>query len=126
ILAHPHLHAPAINGTFFSGGPVVPGALFPFVFITIMCGAVSGFHALISSGTTPKMITKESHARTIGYGAMLIEGLVGVVAIIAASTLDKGDYFAMNTDLAKVPAFHDKFVNIGAGVDHLNVYENYT
>src|SRR5204862_5023483 len=94
--------------------------------ITIMCGAISGFHALVSSGTTPKMIKREGDARTIGYGAMLIEGLVGVVAMIAAATLPVGDYYAMNTDLAKVPAFHDKFVQIGANVDHLSVYEALT
>jgi carbon starvation protein len=69
------------------------------------------------------MIARESHARTIGYGSMLIEGLVGVVAMIAASTLPMGDYFAMNTDLAKAPQFADKFAQIGADVDHLNVYE---
>jgi len=72
------------------------------------------------------MIKREKDARTIGYGAMLIEGLVGVVAMIAASTLPVGDYYAMNTDLAKVPAFHDKFVQIGADVDNLNVYETNT
>jgi carbon starvation protein len=91
-----------------------------------MCGAISGFHALVSSGTTPKMIKREGDARTIGYGAMLIEGLVGVVAMIAAAALPMGDYYAMNTDLARVPAFHDKFVQIGADIDHLNVYEERT
>ena len=69
-----------------------------------MCGAISGFHALVSSGTTPKMITRESHIRTIGYGAMLMEGLVGVVALIAAATLPQGNYYAINIDLDKVPA----------------------
>src|SRR5213596_1193177 len=130
MIANQKLEAPAINHVFASGGPVVgtgnpslPGKIFPFLFITIMCGAISGFHALVSSGTTPKMIARESHARTIGYGAMLIEGLVGVVAMIAAATLPIGDYYAMNTDLANVPAFHDRFVQIGANVDHLNVYE---
>jgi carbon starvation protein len=125
-VANPKLEAPAYNALFSSGGPVVAGKIFPFLFITIMCGAISGFHALVSSGTTPKMIKKESDARTIGYGAMLIEGLVGVVAMIAAATLPVGDYYAMNTDLARVPAFHDKFVQIGANVDHLNVYEDRT
>jgi len=126
LIANPTLEAPAINHAFLSGGPVVPGKIFPFLFITIMCGAISGFHALVSSGTTPKMIKRETDARTIGYASMLIEGLVGVVAMIAASTLPQGDYFAMNTDLAKVPQFHDKFVQIGADVDHLNVYEDRT
>src|SRR4029453_4220368 len=72
------------------------------------------------------MIKKETDARTIGYGAMLIEGLVGVTAMIAAATLPVGDYYAMNTDLAKVPAFHDRFTRIGADIDHLNVYEERT
>jgi carbon starvation protein len=126
MIANPKLEAPAINHTFLSGGPTVPGSIFPFLFITIMCGAISGFHALVSSGTTPKMIKTESHARQIGYGAMLIEGLVGVTAMIAAATLPVGDYYAMNTDLAKVPQFQDKFVQIGADIDHLNVYEDRT
>ncbi len=119
ILANPKLEAPAVNHLFLLGGPTVNGKIFPFLFITIMCGAISGFHALVSSGTTPKMIRKESEARMIGYGSMLIEGLVGVVAMIAAATLPVGDYYAMNTDLAKVPAFHDKFALIGANIDHL-------
>jgi carbon starvation protein len=79
-------------------GRVVPGSLFPFVFITIACGAISGFHALVSSGTTPKMVDKERDCRAIGYGAMLMEGLVGITALIAASCLSPPDYFAINTD----------------------------
>src|SRR5262249_6073888 len=84
IAVNPELRAPAIS-QFTGGGPIVPGKLFPFVFITIACGAISGFHGLIGSGTTPKMIDKETHARTIGYGAMLLEALVGIVALIAAA-----------------------------------------
>ena len=126
LVANPKFEAPAYNSIFAGGGPTVSGKIFPFLFITIMCGAISGFHALVSSGTTPKMIKRESDARTIGYGAMLIEGLVGVVAMIAASTLPVGDYYAMNTDLGAVPKFHDKFTQIGANVDHLNVYESRT
>jgi carbon starvation protein len=127
IIANPKLQAPAFNEVFaWTGGPTVKGKIFPFLFITIMCGAISGFHALVSSGTTPKMVKRETDARTIGYAAMLIEGLVGVVAMIAAATLPVGDYYAMNTDLARVPQFHDKFVQIGADVDHLNVYEDRT
>jgi carbon starvation protein len=83
LFANPKLEAPSFNHIFFASGPTVSGPIFPFLFITIMCGAISGFHALVSSGTTPKMIKKETDARTIGYGAMLIEGLVGVVAMIA-------------------------------------------
>ena len=78
------------DGVLEGGGPIVPGPLFPFVFITIACGAISGFHSLIGSGTTPKMIDKESDIRPIGYGAMLMEGLVGVIAMIAATVLYPG------------------------------------
>ncbi|HXL82023.1 MAG TPA: carbon starvation CstA family protein [Pyrinomonadaceae bacterium] len=97
ILVHPNLNMPALTPFTHGGGPVIPGRLYPFVFITIACGAISGFHALISSGTTPKMIAKESDARMIGYGSMLMEGVVGVVALIAATSLFPGDYFAINT-----------------------------
>jgi len=97
ILVHPNLNMPAFTPFTAGGGPVIPGKLYPFVFITIACGAISGFHALISSGTTPKMIAKETDTRMIGYGSMLMEGVVGVVALIAATSLFPGDYFAINT-----------------------------
>src|SRR5437764_14776707 len=97
ILVHPTLNMPALTPFVAGGGPVIPGKVYPFVFITIACGAISGFHALISSGTTPKMIMKESDARMIGYGGMLMEGVVGVIALIAATSLFPGDYFAINT-----------------------------
>ena len=97
ILVHPNLNMPAFTPFTAGGGPVIPGKLYPFVFITIACGAISGFHALISSGTTPKMIAKETDTRMIGYGSMLMEGVVGVVALIAAASLFPGDYFAINT-----------------------------
>jgi carbon starvation protein len=97
VLVHPNLNMPAFTPFVAGGGPVIPGKVYPFVFITIACGAISGFHALISSGTTPKMIAKESDTRMIGYGAMLMEGVVGVVALIAATSLFPGDYFAINT-----------------------------
>jgi carbon starvation protein len=126
LIANPKLEAPPVQGIFLHGGPTVNGNIFPFLFITIMCGAISGFHALVSSGTTPKMIKKETQARMIGYGAMLIEGLVGVCAMIAACTLPVGDYYGMNTDLGRVPAFQDQFVQIGADIDHLNMYEQRT
>src|SRR5438067_4843722 len=97
IIVAPHLNMPAVTPFVSGGGPVIPGKVYPFVFITIACGAISGFHALISSGTTPKMIMKETDARMIGYGSMLMEGVVGVVALIAATSLFPGDYFAINT-----------------------------
>jgi carbon starvation protein len=101
IVVAPKIYAPAVSQFANGGGPIIPGKLFPFVFITIACGAISGFHALISSGTTPKMIDKESDARMIGYGAMLCEGLVGCVALIAVCALHPGDYYAINVAPAK-------------------------
>src|SRR5262245_16559171 len=97
IVVNPNLNMPALTPFTAGGGPVIPGKLYPFVFITIACGAISGFHALVSSGTTPKMIAKETDTRMIGYGSMLMEGVVGVVALIAATSLFPGDYFAINT-----------------------------
>jgi carbon starvation protein len=94
----PDLRMPALTPFATLGeGPVFAGKLFPFAFITIACGAISGFHALVASGTTPKMVARESDARMIGYGGMLMESFVGVMAMIAACTLDPGVYFAMNT-----------------------------
>jgi carbon starvation protein len=100
VIVHPTLQAPAVSQFAGGGGPVIPGPLFPFVFITIACGAISGFHSLIASGTTPKMVDKESDIRPIGYGAMLFEGLVAVMALTAATALHPGDYFAINTSPA--------------------------
>jgi len=104
ILVHPNLQMPAFTQYVAGGGPIIPGKLFPFVFITIACGAISGFHALVSSGTTSKMLDKESDARTIGYGAMLVEGLVGVVALLATCSLFPADYFAINLSPEKFAA----------------------
>jgi carbon starvation protein len=106
IVAHPTLEAPAFSQYIGGGGPVIPGPLFPFVFITIACGAISGFHALIASGTTSKMVDKETDIRAVGYMGMLFEGLVGVMALIAASSLHPGDYFAINV-------LPEKFATLG-------------
>src|SRR6266545_424992 len=98
LIMLPPLKMPALTPFATLGeGPVFAGKLFPFAFITIACGAISGFHSLVASGTTPKMIARESDARIIGYGGMLMESFVGVMAMIAACTLDPGVYFAMNT-----------------------------
>ena len=83
-----------------AGGPVVSGPLFPFLFVTIACGALSGFHALISSGTTPKLVEKERQTRLIGYGGMLMESFVAIMALVAALSIDRGIYFAMNASAA--------------------------
>src|ERR687897_133377 len=96
LLVLPPLKMPAVTQFIDGSGPIFAGKLFPFAFITIACGAISGFHALVASGTTPKMVMRESDARLIGYGAMLTESLVGLMAMVAAATLDPGVYFAMN------------------------------
>ncbi len=92
----PNLRMPAISRFVDGSGLVIAGKVFPFCFITIACGAISGFHTLISSGTTPKMLTRESYARPVGYGAMCLESLVAIMALIAACTMDPGVYFGMN------------------------------
>ena len=97
MILNPRLELPAVSQYTGGGGPIFQGSLFPFLFITIACGAISGFHAIVASGTTSKMVDKESDMRPIGYGAMLVEGVVGIVALITASALHPGDYFAINT-----------------------------
>jgi carbon starvation protein len=120
LVANPKLEAPAVNEFFSSGGgPYFNGAIFPFVFICIMCGAISGFHSLVSSGTTPKMVALESHVRRLGYGGMLLEGLVGVVALLSAAALPQGDYWAINIDLSRSSEFAGTLEKMGAGADHL-------
>lgn len=96
ILVQPELRMPATTPFIHGGGPVVSGAVWPFVCIVIMCGALSGFHALIATGTTPRMINQESDIRPIGYGGMIIEGFVALCALIAACSLEPGDYFRIN------------------------------
>src|SRR5262245_7589501 len=106
LAANPRLEAPTISPHFAAGGgPYFDGPIFPYVFICIMCRAISGFHALVSSGTTPKMVDREGDVRMIGYGAMLMEGLVGVVALIAAAALPNAMYYDINIDLARRPEF---------------------
>ncbi|HTQ95313.1 MAG TPA: carbon starvation CstA family protein, partial [Candidatus Acidoferrum sp.] len=97
LFVRPHVLMPPLTRFIDGNGPVFAGKIFPFCFITIACGAISGFHSLISSGTTPKMIQRESHARFIGYGAMLLESFVGVMAMVAACAMTPGVYFAINS-----------------------------
>lgn len=113
-VANPPLRAPMLNEVFVNGGPTFPGQIFPFVFICIMCGAISGFHSLVSSGTTPKMVDKESHIRTIGYGSMLIEGLVGTVALIAAASLPSDLYYDINVAIDTAPRWQKDLNEVDA------------
>ena len=104
LWVRPDFHMPALTQFTQGGGPIIPGPMFPFAFITIACGAISGFHSLISSGTTPKMVSNELHIRPIGYGSMLMEGVVGIMALVAATSMYPGDYFAINVPVAAYEA----------------------
>ena len=114
FIVHPDIQFPAVTQFIHGGGPIIKGKLFPFLFVTIACGAISGFHALISSGTTPKMLWKETDARFIGYGAMMCEGLVAVLALIAACSMYPGDYFAINAAPAVFAKLGMNTVNLNA------------
>jgi carbon starvation protein len=109
----PTFKMPATTAFINGGGPIIPGKVFPFVFITIACGAISGFHALIGSGTTPKLIDKETHARPIGYGAMLCESIVGLMALIAASSMFPHDYFQINIPVEAFAKFDGMLRSMG-------------
>lgn len=134
LAAHPTLKMPAVTPFVAGDGPVVPGTVWPFVCIVIMCGALSGFHALVGSGTTPKMIDKESDIRSIAYGGMLLEGFVSIAALVAACSLEPGDYFKINVRQEKyaaavaaaktkygldLTASHFQELERGAGKEHL-------
>ncbi len=105
IVVAPDLKMPGLTAFVHGGGPIIPGKLYPYLFITIACGAISGFHALVSSGTTPKMLMRESHIRFIAVGSMLSEGMVSILALIAASSLFPMDYFIINIPVDKLQHF---------------------
>ena len=115
LVMRPELKMPALTRFIDGTGPIFAGKLFPFVFITIACGAISGFHSLVSSGTTPKLIRTEADVRLVGYGSMLLESLVAIMAMIAAALLDPGVYFAINSPLAALGGSPDAAVATLAG-----------
>jgi len=117
FVVHPDIRFPAFTQYIHGGGPIIKGPLFPFLFVTIACGAISGFHSLVASGTTPKMLNKETDARFIGYGSMVAESLVAVLSLIAACSLYPGDYFGIN-----VPP--DVFAHLGLHTTNLDLFSS--
>jgi carbon starvation protein len=113
IIVAPEIKMPSFTEFGKGGGPIIPGKLFPYLFITIACGAVSGFHSLVSSGTTPKMIMRESDIKTIAVGSMLVEGAVSIMALIAATSLLPLDYFTINVPVEKLQAILPKLHEMG-------------
>ncbi|HBM17233.1 MAG TPA: carbon starvation protein A [Lentisphaeria bacterium] len=117
IILHPEIKMPMITKFVNGGGPIIPGKVWPFLFITIACGALSGFHSIIASGTTCKLLATEKDLRLIGYGAMIFEGFVAIMALIAATVLPSADYFAINT----VP---EVFAKLGMVQEHVGMISN--
>lgn len=120
IIVAPEIKMPGFTQFVHGGGPIIPGGLFPYLFITIACGAISGFHALVSSGTTPKMIMKESHVKFIAAGSMLTEGVVSILALIAACSLLPLDYFQINIPVEKFQAILPQLQAMGFTESNIN------
>jgi carbon starvation protein len=113
IIVAPEIRMPAFTDFTKGGGPIIPGKLYPYLFITIACGAISGFHSLVSSGTTPKMIMREADIKSVAVGSMLTEGAISIMALIAATSLLPLDYFQINIPVEKLQAILPKLHEMG-------------
>lgn len=120
IVVNPTLNMPAFSPFVHGGGPIIKGTLFPYLFITIACGAISGFHAVVSTGTTPKMLSSEKHLKVIGVGAMLTEGVVSILALVAACSLLPMDYFLINIPVEKMPQYVGQLKAMGFTGSEIN------